>query len=643
MKTLCAALTALFTTVIIGFTVANGANGSYTESVAAAKAAAIQSTDQSNIAVELTALQESDGVRYSVTIVNPSNVPLTGLYALVALPPGTSLVQALETDGFTHFLGVLPATQGESLLWAANFKAGDYIDAFVFTLSEAAVGNIGVNLQWGGDQPGHVEFWGQPKVLAASLTENDLTLSAAGTGDALIPVGGTGVLVGAAPGQVPDGTKIHIRLMDPSEDPPVTGDVWWCSAVEVTGLPAGAEITVLVPLRQPLAPVAPVTLFSRQPNGTWGQLSVQGIVTLDGQHVAYAHRGGDIATGIQNRFQPKPILLKPPLHPTPAPPTRIPPTNKPALPTQAILLTRPFLPTLQVKVITGTPPAPHLPTRTPTLPVIRVTRIIPPLTIAANPPTTAAPPKTNVPPASTATQRPVATSAPPSVTATQGPVTTKAPSSATATQEVQAKTNVPPSATATAKPPTACLGVDVVCFGQGSANLVQVCTVQGVNCISTGNSGTICFAFLGAPTQCTAPGSTIVFKSGGSGRLPNLQLLGSPTPVVIVVTATFAPQPTICVQDSTGATACTNQNGQFIVQPSATPLPTATLRSDGGTCAFEQLPGTTDPADFVSICVDATGHECITSVEAQGIAQAFGGSAPSFCLNPNDPGYIQVP
>ena len=255
MKTLYVSITALLIFAMFGLDVI----GTATPSVLAE----VQATDESTIAVELTALEQADGVRYSVTIINPSDVPLPGLYALIALPPGVNLVQALQTDGYTHFLGMLPAAQGVSLLWSANFNTGDYVDAFTFTLDGPAVGNIGVNLQWSGDKPGHVVFYGQPNVSAGSLLENDLALNAAGTGDALVSVAGTGVLVGAAPGQVPDGTKIHVRLMNAAENPPVTGDLWWCSAVEVTGLPVGAEITVLAPLRQPLPPGAPVTLFMK--------------------------------------------------------------------------------------------------------------------------------------------------------------------------------------------------------------------------------------------------------------------------------------------------------------------------------------------------------------------------------------------
>jgi hypothetical protein len=238
----------------------------------------------------------------------------------------------------------------------------------------------------------------------------------------------------------------------------------------------------------------------------------------------------------------------------------------------------------------------------------------------------------------TVTQVSLKPTIPPPATATPRLLKTIPASSPTATPRLK----LSPAPSATAKPPVACIGVDVVCFGQGGASLVTLCAVQGVNCISTGNNGSICFAFQGGATQCAAPGSTVAFKPGVSGHSGNFQLLPSATPVVIVVTATFGPQPTICVQDAAGATACTNSNGQFVVQPSATPLPTATPRPDGGTCVDEQLPGTTDPADFVQICVDASGHECIISLVAQGIAQAFGGSAPSFCLNPNDPGYIQI-
>src|SRR5579859_879590 len=101
-----------------------------------ANPAALQASNQSNVAVELTALQETNDVRYTVTIINTSDQALPDLHALVALPPGATLLQALETDGFTHFAGSLPTTNGLDLAWTGNFNAGDYVDAFVFTLDQ---------------------------------------------------------------------------------------------------------------------------------------------------------------------------------------------------------------------------------------------------------------------------------------------------------------------------------------------------------------------------------------------------------------------------------------------------------------------------------------------------------------------------
>ncbi len=604
MKVLYVSLAALLMTTLFGLSLANS-------TTSAAHAAAIQVPDLSNIAVELTALQEADGVRYSVTIINSSDRALPSLIALVAVPPGVNLVQALESEGFTHFTGALPSAQGLDLTWSANFNAGDYVDAFSFTLDEAAVGNIGVNLKWGGDQPGHVEFWGQPTVLAASLTENDLTLNAAGTGDSLIPVGGTGVLVGIAPSQVPDGTKIHIRVMDPSEDPPATGDLWWCSAVEVTGLPAGAELSVLAPLRSPLAPGAPVSLFSRQPDGTWGQLAATGIITFDGQHVAYTHRAGTVAAGVIHTFQPK--LPKPPIKPIPNTPTRTPPTTRPnptvvnqptRVPPTQITVTQP----VRVTVLTGTPTkAPNPPTKVPTVPVIRVTKVLPPPIIATNPPPSA----TKALP----TLVPVRPTIPAVLTV---PVKLTLQPSATAT--IGTKPLIPTATTVSAI--TCKAALRTVCFEPGGGT-ISLCAIAGINCISTGSNGTICFAPTGGKPQCTASGSIITFSPG------QFQLQPTSTPVVVIVTATYVPQPTVCVQNTGGGIDCTNQNGQLGVPPTVTP------RADGGECWNITESSLFGDVTF-GICVYANGVECTQP-------PPIPYDAPFGCLAPYEPGYITPP
>ncbi|MHB8626217.1 MAG: hypothetical protein ACYDBJ_11465 [Aggregatilineales bacterium] len=612
MKVLYVSLAVLLMTTLFGLTLANSATP-------AANSVAMQAPDLSNIAVQLTALQEADGVRYSVTIINSSDRALPDLYALVAVPPGVNLVQALETEGFTHFTGALPSAQGLDLTWAANFNAGDYVDAFTFTLDEAAVGNIGVNLKWGGDQPGHIEFWGQPTVLAASVAENDLGLSAAGTGDSLVPVGGTGVLVGVAPGQVPDGTKIHIRVMDPSEDPPATGDLWWCSAVEVTGLPAGAELSVLVPLRSLLAPGAPVVLFSRQADGTWGQLAAEGIVTFDGQHVAYTHRGGSIATGIQTRFQPK--LPKPPLKPAPSTPTRIPPTTRPnptvgSQPTQIPVLPHPIRPV----ILTGTPTKiPNLPTRTPTVPVNRVTKVLPPPPIVTIPPPSA----TKAPP----TPVPVRPTVPAVLTV---PVKLTLQPSVTAT--IGAKPLVPTATTVSAI--TCKADLRLVCFTPGGGT-ISLCAIAGINCISTSPNGTVCFASNGGKAQCTAPGSGVVFVPGSQFTV--LQPSNTPPPNVIVVVVTATPvEPIPTCQDGVCIFPAPSPTGQVLVIAPVPVGPPGTITPRAAECVNLAASGPSGSVE-IPICIDANGVECVQLPLPPGV------DPPFTCLSPGEPGYIPLP
>src|SRR5690606_34927816 len=87
------------------------------------------------------------------------------------------------------------------------------------------------------------------------------------------------------------------------------GNLWWCSLLEINGLPAGTTADVIVPLRRSLAPFTPVQLYQQQSDGSWLVLDQQGIVTADGQYAMYVHPGGIVATGVPAELQSQTVPI----------------------------------------------------------------------------------------------------------------------------------------------------------------------------------------------------------------------------------------------------------------------------------------------------------------------------------------------
>ncbi len=244
--------------------------------------------------VLLSGLQLPDSVRYSVAITKPTVMTLRDVRVEVTLPPGADLVTALETPGFTEFKGLANGV----LTWTApDYPAGEYVDAFSFVLKAAPSEDFGVKVTWAGDPPGQVIFSGRPPVAVARGGAGELVLGPQGTNGTFVPVGDTGVLIGAAADVLPEGTTVRVRPLGPEANPPPSvGDLWWCAMVEVSGLPDGAWLIALVPTRQPLPPNGWLTQFAQE-DGNWVELPDKAAVTFDGQYVAFIHEGGILAAG----------------------------------------------------------------------------------------------------------------------------------------------------------------------------------------------------------------------------------------------------------------------------------------------------------------------------------------------------------
>jgi hypothetical protein len=84
----------------------------------------------------------------------------------------------------------------------------------------------------------------------------------------------------------------------------VAGDLWWCSVVEVDGLPSDAGVLLEVPARQPLPPTATIQLLG-QDGSQWDPLPDTAQTSSDGQSILYVHHGGTVAAGTGSNNQPR--------------------------------------------------------------------------------------------------------------------------------------------------------------------------------------------------------------------------------------------------------------------------------------------------------------------------------------------------
>lgn len=266
--------------------------------------------------IVLAALEVGDTVRYTASFLKPLDLEVGAAYFEIVLPPtaSESLVQTFETTD-TRFAGVRRDMGGIALIWTANaLTRTSALDTLTFTLETELIDDLTVYVEYTGNHPGTATVTGKPVVEASQpASEGELTLTSEGTGSVLLPVGPTGVRVGAAPGLLPADTLIRARQLPPDQNPPADlttaeGEAfWWCSLVQIDGLPADTSLPVQVPARRPMAAFTTVRLFSMQADGTWRTLDTPGVVTADGQFIQYLHPGGIIAAGVVQALQPQPV------------------------------------------------------------------------------------------------------------------------------------------------------------------------------------------------------------------------------------------------------------------------------------------------------------------------------------------------
>jgi hypothetical protein len=220
----------------------------------------------------------------------------------VGLPAEVAVLEALETPGWTQFLG----RQGARLAWAApRFGPQEPVDAFTLVLRQPASAPLDVRVRWAGERPADIALSVQPAAIPATGASGGLVVGADNQGT-LVPVGESGVGAKVTPGSVPLGTALHVeRLGADADPPPESAPLWWCAVVAVDGLPPWDAVDLVVPARQPMPPEADASLMVKQGEG-WTEATAQkATVTEDGQYIAFRHPGGIVAAGIAANLQPR--------------------------------------------------------------------------------------------------------------------------------------------------------------------------------------------------------------------------------------------------------------------------------------------------------------------------------------------------
>jgi len=247
-------------------------------------------------------VQLPNGVRYTATFIKPADTTELREVLVEITIPATVNLMGMSVPRQVSSAEVRDNGATRTLIWRiAQVEPEAAVDALVFNVSEPLTDGLEFFMSWrdvdGREQIEH--FTDFPPVQAAGQAEAQLTITQAG----YLPVGESGVQV-SAPVREP-ALQLGVKVLPAAFNPPAEyGAFWWCSLVEVEGVPAGETVDVIVPLRRPVAPFTALALFRQNADGSWSSAPGQGVVTADGLFVAYAHPGGVLATGGDQSLQP---------------------------------------------------------------------------------------------------------------------------------------------------------------------------------------------------------------------------------------------------------------------------------------------------------------------------------------------------
>lgn len=259
----------------------------------------------------LNGLISSEGTRYVFILPYNNTDALYDLSVMVDLPLGTQLISAQQANTM-QFVGASATESAFRLYWrATEILSGELFPPFAFTIMQPLTDFIPATITWRDslDQTQTTE------IILAPNTFNAVEGGASFNPEAPIPaeqftfIGNSGVVIYTS--QELPASAITVREAPATEDPPAElGDFWWCSGLELQG---ASGVTVYVPLRKPLPPLMPLTLFA-QIGGQWQILDVQGYVSADGLYAVYDHPGGLVFTGTEGENNP---VEAPPAPPPP--------------------------------------------------------------------------------------------------------------------------------------------------------------------------------------------------------------------------------------------------------------------------------------------------------------------------------------
>ncbi len=319
--------------------------------------------------VFLRGLQLPDQVRYTASFIKPTDdMVLRNVSVEITLPPDAVFTEMLVTRQI-QFDVVRVNRQGAlTLIWQISRVAADTpLDSFSFTVAQPLTSAVEFYIAWQSEDGTQAveNFLELPPLTTATQSQGQITVAQEG----YLLVGETGVQV-LAPVQSPP-LSLTTRLLPTDFNPPLEYQgIWWCSLLEVVGLPQGTTADVIVPLRRPLAPFTMLQLFQQQFDNTWIALDGLALVTADGQYAMYTHPGGIVATGVEAELQPEikpvseiqiqpvdlPVVVAPPIEIVINPPVEVAPITDGSSNT-VIITEYTAVPPPQV-VVTQPPPLP---------------------------------------------------------------------------------------------------------------------------------------------------------------------------------------------------------------------------------------------------------------------------------------------
>jgi hypothetical protein len=254
--------------------------------------------------VFLRGLQLSDGVRYTASLVKPSEgATFRNVSVEITLPAEAFFIE-MTVDQQVQFDVIRINSQNQlTLIWQISRVEGDApLAPFSFKLARPLANEVEFYIEWTTDDGLIIveNFYEVPPVSLADQATGQAALSDA----QYSPIGTTGVQAAIDPANAPLIVDAHLLAGD-FNPPAEYGDIWWCSILELFGSPVAAPMRVIVPLRLPIAPFTALQLFHQQADGTWLPLAEQGVVTADGQFVMYTHPGGVVASGGESKLAPE--------------------------------------------------------------------------------------------------------------------------------------------------------------------------------------------------------------------------------------------------------------------------------------------------------------------------------------------------